>query len=732
MEYHSRLQRTGLAGAPPILLLCLVACSPATTVPADALSEATDTNTSPAFLAELLSLADYERMAAGIGGVKFTLPSPGAGDSGPLTESCYFMNMHIYRFHLEFLRTFEGWEAMSADEYQTLAWDSSNRQWWSGTLRWWNDLNPSADEEPGFMTFEVYHGNGRGGGLTLQDIIAVDRILKQCAPFAAGHLAFLPSSASSSQLASTFRNSLEAEGVTVVLPGELPGLSEVQTVSTGEGYGILNVVREGDELADYGPRDVVVVWSTPNEISVVSGLITAIPPSPLSHVTLRLAGLGIPFAVVPGVYQDAEILGLQGTLVHFVTQEGEILVEPAELDDAEAFWKSHKGPDIQILPADLTVRDLRDLDSLRLQDGQAFGAKAAWLGELAAVVPTENRPRGLGIPMVYYHEFVAATGLDREIDAMISNPAMRTNARFKRDALKALRQKFRALEIPETLLQALVGRLSQIFGPEVATLPLRFRSSGNAEDQHAFSWAGMYDSRRGCISDELDDDEVGPSACMSESETRFLQHRLDKARAEYEANPDRYWLPTTIRDLESDLAEEKSLRRALLGVWSSLWNERSWDTREFLGVDHKQVGMGVLVVPSFVLEHINAVAVTHYSMPDNLAAYRVVSQVGWESVSTPSDPTVIPEMMTFLRLGTNMIPFGIRRLTNSSHLQNGEYLWSDSRVAQLGELLFQVHDHMATRLSRPIDTFQLDVEIKLTNEGTIVLKQVRPLTATQW
>jgi hypothetical protein len=43
--------------------------------------------------------------------------------------------------------------------------------------------------------------------------------------------------------------------------------------------------------------------------------------------------------------------------------------------------------------------------------------------------------------------------------------------------------------------------------------PIRFRSSTNVEDSDVFTGAGLYESESGCLADDVDGDDVGPSLC---------------------------------------------------------------------------------------------------------------------------------------------------------------------------------------------------------------------------
>ena len=57
----------------------------------------------------------------------------------------------------------------------------------------------------------------------------------------------------------------------------------------------------------------------------------------------------------------------------------------------------------------------------------------------------------------------------------------------------------------------------------------------------------------------------------------------------------------------------------------------------------------------------------------------------------------------------------------------GAVLWSTSELDTLGGLLFLVHDHFAAQVYPDLPDLSLDVEIELTRDDRIVLKQARPL-----
>src|SRR5690606_14894396 len=113
-------------------------------------------------------------------------------------------------------------------------------------------------------------------------------------------------------------------------------------------------------------------------------------------------------------------------------------------------------------------------------------------------------------------------------------------------------------------------RIPLEFGSAEQTV--RFRSSSNAEDGAFFNGAGLYDSYSGCLADDLDADDAGPSHCDA--------HEL----------------------------KERGVCRALRKVWASLWNPRAYDERAFYGIDQRKTAMAVLVNERSEQERANMVA----------------------------------------------------------------------------------------------------------------------------
>ena len=63
-------------------------------------------------------------------------------------------------------------------------------------------------------------------------------------------------------------------------------------------------------------------------------------------------------------------------------------------------------------------------------------------------------------------------------------------------------------------------------------------------------------------------------------------------------------------------------------------------------------------------------------------------------------------------------------LTRSS--LSPEPLWTDARLGELARLMFIVQDHFGQKVYPEATNLSLDLEIKVTHEGQVVIKQARP------
>lgn len=682
-----------------------------------------------AYVNELRALEDIAALSTDEqpGTVKYLARTEGKEQLGPLEARCYFQNMKRYPWHLQFLQSFQELRGATLDGYRSWVLRKATRRLWGGSVQSWPDIEHPKTHARGVITFDVY---AEPGSLAVDDIASVDARLKECAAFAEDMLVFVPTAPDQQGLVERERAALEDRGVAVLLPSDLIPEDEHVAYSEGEGYGYLHVVPEGEALDAHGPRDIVIVTSVPNDISIVAGLISMNPQNELGHVNLRLHEKGIPNAAMPHVYDAAWVSELDAKLVHLVVSEDELIVEAAELSDAEAFWEAHR-PEVRMPVADLDVSALGTFGELSAADSSAYGSKAANLAELHHVLEAPHRPEGFAIPFARYRDFARSDVVAAAIDDLLSAPELRTDAAFKHDALDELRDLIKDAPLEPAFFDALQTAIDASFGDEGRTTYVRFRSSTNVEDLDAFTGAGLYDSRSGCLADDLDDDDLGPSLCLHEDKRAALEEQLDAREAELAAHPDREYVQAIIDDIQGDLTEEKPVAKAVRKVFASLWNERAFDEREYYGIDHRAAYMGLAVHPAYALEQINAVAVSNLIVDDGDPLYRLNSQVGELSVVQPEDPTAVAELLTFRRHGTPPEARDIDVQLESSLAPEGEEVWPRDKLLELSQLLFTVHDHFAREVYPDIAPLSLDFEVKLERTGDVVIKQVRPYHSTE-
>jgi pyruvate,water dikinase len=677
------------------------------------------------YLTRLRSAEAYASLAAEGAEVKYLAVVDGREPEAVFAGAeCLFQNTEKYEYHVQFLRTFPGYEDLAAERYADLVLRRGSRTMWGGGLRLFPATPHPLTGSDGVLAYTIYSESSAEDMLTVDDIVEVDRRLKRAVSFASDFLVFTPDGGAQIAALTDKADELLAEGVALVEPSTLRPGFVAETYVEGEGYGYLRLVPAGGDAENVGPRDVLVIDAAPNDLGLVAGLVTRVPQSLGSHVNLRLREKGIPSAAVADVFDNTVIAALADRLVRVSAQGTRVEITPARLADAEAFWEAHR-PNVGEPESNLEVTELRSLEELRAADAVAYGTKAANLGELHGVLPAENRMSGFAVPFRAYADFMSETGLDAEVEALLGDDAVYTDAAHKRARLEALRDAIRAAEISPALAESLANAIADAYGDAGSTTRLRFRSSTNAEDLPGVSGAGLYDSRSGCLGDDLDADDAGPSACLTEEHETFLQAELERRQTELATYPERAFLNELIADLESDLTEEKSAWRAVRRVWASLWNVRAFDDREYYGIDHRAVFMGIAVHPALVGEELEAVAVTGLEPDAPAPLYRVVSQRGEIGVVRPIDPDARPEILTFRR-GNGDAPTELTLVQSSSLADAAASLWSEARVAELAGLLFDVQDHFSVTVYPEIQPLMLDIEVDVTMDGRTVIKQARP------
>lgn len=468
-------------------------------------------------------------------------------------------------------------------------------------------------------------------------------------------------------------------------------------------------IDDAYEAGTLGPADILLTDGIPAEIPFVAGVLSLAPSTPNSHVAILAADWEVPFAFLAQEETAAMAQGMVGHEVvlratqlspRFFTGE-DVDTEACQIrmvDVAGALAPEvvdylgdlKRAPDLAIRPVQAAGTYVAEVATATPDDIATIGGKAANYGFLLREIPGNSRP-AIALTFDLWDDYLDQTveggaTLRERIAEMLEPFPSYPPASFADlfDTLDDIRDLIDddtdfSPEQRATILAALQPR----FEP---TRRIRFRSSTNVEDSELFTGAGLYESKSGCLADDLDADDVGPSICEPDTEE-----------------------------------DERGVFRAIRKVFASFYNDNAFLERLRHRVDESAVGMAILVHYSFPdeTELANGVATLRTIAPGSTDV-TIVTQPGAFSVTNPEDgglPEVVEVFVsassTFpnLRQGTDRLPLG------------ATVLEMPDEYRALTELFLKVGDafgdfHGETR-------YDIELEFKkIVGEG-LVVKQVR-------
>lgn len=623
-------------------------------------------------------------------GTKYLLPARDSARLPPL-----FLNANEYSLHYDFLveafpNAFPG---LTPAEYERLLFDPREPELVAGNLVEYRIS--STETRLGFTIASDPRGARQ---LDCSDVHAAHAALRQRVYDPA--LSVVPST--KSELAW-----MESCDVPLIDP---TSTLEYEAYQRGVAFGTVRryMARElpaAIERAEFGYRDVLVLDEAPSDVeTVVAAAVTGTRQGALSHLAVRSAARGTPNCFVAGAH--ALFADYEGKLVRVECSPTTVLVREATLDEAEAYWERLRPPPVHVPEPDTRFTELVALEDLPVESAEErrtavgrFGAKGMNLAWLRQHLDTALTPKGFLIPVAYYADFIEENGWETDVGngpehvsfaatlaAFLRDERFLTDARFRRERLLALQAAMENGTCSEALMESVSRRIVEVFGSETTTV--RFRSSSNAEDGVAFNGAGLYDSYSGCLADDLDDDDIGPSLC------------------------------------DPDEKRERGVCRALKRVWASLWNPRAYDERDFYGIDQNAALMGVLVNERSEDERANMVVFSGNPLAPNDGRFLVNAQLGELPVVSP-EPGVWPEQV-LLGIEHGEVS-SIERVVGSSLLPEGSWVLGDAELRAIGRELARLADLYPFDVTPPKGReLLLDTEWKVMPDGSLRVKQVRP------
>ena len=607
-----------------------------------------------------------------------------------------FMNVNIYTLHYDLLAEAfsETFPLLSHGEYNELVL-SPQREFSAGSL-----VQFSAEGEPTFGFTVVDDPADEDATVSYEQVLRTWQELSAGLPL--GELAFLPKTSNQAAVAPTW-------GAPFPIAGADNSI-EYEVYTRAVGYGTVRLY-DLDELATatqevaFGFEDILILDEAPADIEqVISGAVTGTRQGELSHLNVRSAARGTPNCFIPQPHET--LAQWEGQLVRMECGETALTITKTTLAEAEAFWQQLQPDPLQIPSADLAWTEMEGLLEVPTADAMnrasalsRYGSKGANLATLYQRTDATIQLQGFLVPFHYYDAFMTnglwnvdlgggegSHSFAETLASWLSDPAFTGDGLVRRQRLSALREAIRASSVDPSLIDALDARIRSVFGGDLQMV--RFRSSSNAEDALEFSGAGIYDSTSACLADERDADSEGPSLC------------------------------------DADQDSERSLQRALLKVWASLWNIEAFEERRWYGIDHSAAAMGVLVNTRSKNELANFVAFTANPTSTEDDRMLVNAQIGELDVVS-AGPGIIPEK-TLLTVDAGAVT-EITRVSPSSVVLPGVQVLSDNQLDTLGGHLWTIRQDLPLDAQPPTGRdLLLDTEWKVLEDGRMIIKQVRP------
>jgi rifampicin phosphotransferase len=473
-----------------------------------------DSSAGPRSLPALRSRADFDRLARVYTDQPYALPHVLFVIDRKDSNKIYYVNSQRYRFHKDFVNgTYLSLER--GEEFWKNNYINPNRRFILGTLAWQAPVKR--------YTFEFWEGDQ----IPAEQIKLTADVLKQTffAP-----VAFKPNSTKQDE------DSASLQGLERVLQSDIAREQEYQALNVAKGLGRIHIIDKLDDHVEIGFNEILVLKEVPLSLPPVAGVIVSKPSTPLSHINLLVKGWRVPNAYIKDA--DELLKEYDGWWVDFETFQDHYTIKRAdlkEIDEYQIRLKAHL--DVMTPRFNLTEKRLLDLYQQRARQSDAYGSKSANLGEVAqAHLAGIVVPKGFGIPIYYYDQFIKENKLEDSIYEMMNDQKFVHDPAYRRQKLTEMRERIKAGKVSDALRQAVLKKVHA----EYAGKGLFVRSSSNVEDLPNFSGAGLHD---------------------------------------------------TVPNVKGD----EQLIEALKTVWASLWNFDAYEARERAGVDHSKAFMAVLV-----------------------------------------------------------------------------------------------------------------------------------------
>jgi hypothetical protein len=587
-------------------------------------------------------------------------------------SALYFQNSNLFETHYEFASTHLSGNGLPIVPmlavFNTTEYFSPSRRFVLGALTHY--------EQPDKWVYEISPYDTASAALITETYTAIAQNA-----FIGDELYFHPTSEAIAEVAADL-----PANVKIISTAELFEGITYQPLNIAESYGQVRfyaatALSSGQAYLSF--RDIAVLDTVPNDISVAMGIITDAFQTPLSHVNVLSKNRGTPNMALAGAFTDPELRSLEGKWVRLSVSAYDYTVEEVTKEVADIWWDENRPSTVQVPGADLAATDLRDdtaiidlADTTRTlkvkikEATRAYGGKAAHFGALSQIEGVPH-PKGFGIPLYYYFQFMQQNGFDVRVQALLADAMFVDDAATRDRELARLRAEMMTAPVDPAFEAMLLAKLNG----EFANTRMKFRSSTNAEDLDGFTGAGLYTSIAGDPSDE-----------------------------------------------------DRPVLDAIREVWSSVWYFKAFEERSYRGIDHTAVGMAMLVHRSFPNEEANGVALTNnpYDKSGLVPAFYINAQLGGASVVLPAAGVSTDQFLHYFEQSGQPVVF----IARSNLTSPGTNVLSAPQILALSTALDKLHEYFRASYGAGVDWYAMDVEWKFDGEPgqvpSLYIKQARP------
>lgn len=469
-----------------------------------------------------------------------------------------------------------------------------------------------------------------------------------------------------------WRNCLDIPTIT---SEELYQGQNYQALNLEEGYGYLRKIDINElSASSVGKHDLILLNGIPNDVSVVSGIITTEFQTALSHVNILSHNRQTPNMALKDGWTNTHLDSLMGDLVYLKVESNNFTIRKASLNEATEFWNAREPHTPIVLEKDIETSGLFELDGAGISSLNTIGAKAANFAELVNLGSIPVPENYFAIPFYYYQQHMTEHGIDTIIDQLLHDDQLLINLEYRKNKLSEVQHLILEAPINPELLSLVLSRINYFNEFEA----VRFRSSTNAEDLEYFNGAGLYDS-----------------------------YSAKKGHA------------------------TKTAENAIKKVWASLWNLRAFDEREYYKIDQNSVAMGILVHRSFPDEDANGVIITK-NMYNVNHGYTINVQYKEFSIVYP-EPGIMHDQIITYTINLENNHYTIEYLSHSNRPElDGATVLTDEEVYILADYCTTIKnyyfDYMPHQGNCAYNDFAVDIEFKVDSqveERKIYIKQVR-------